>query len=68
MRARRRRRSADGTVTLTVDATLWFDQVDFSLAPTSDEETELAIDEPPRNALARGVKKALGYRFAFEPR
>jgi hypothetical protein len=64
----------DGTVTLTLVASVWFDQVDFSYvapganeAPEPDDEGFVNI----ANTLAwqgfiRGVKKGTAYEFSYE--
>lgn len=56
----------DGVVTLEVKVRLWLEQVDFSaVAPSEGAPTELVVDEAPRNAFIRGVKKAAAYAFSY---
>ena len=57
----------DGVVTITVDAKLWFDQVDFANEAKSADgkPVPLATDGVARNGLVRGMKAGLAYRFAF---
>lgn len=61
--------SGDGTVILTIRATLWLDQIDFGdlPEPVGGEAVELTPGEPPHNAFARGLKKAIAYHFEFVP-
>jgi hypothetical protein len=61
--------SGDGTVVLTIAATLWLDQVDFGdlPEPVGGETIELTPGEPAHNAFARGLKKAIAYHFEFVP-
>lgn len=61
--------AGDGIVHMTVRVTLWLDQVDFAdvAEPTGGAAVELVAGEPPHNALARGIKKALAYHFQFSP-
>jgi hypothetical protein len=57
---------ANGTVTLTVRLTQWFDQVDFTtLAPGAP--AELPQGSLPRNQLTRGMKAASAYSFSYAP-
>lgn len=57
----------DGVVTVTVDAKLWFDQVDFAkeAKSTDGKPVALAADGAARNGLVRGMKAGLAYGFAF---
>ncbi|HVH43782.1 MAG TPA: hypothetical protein VM925_15615 [Labilithrix sp.] len=59
----------DGTVTVTVDLTMWFDQVQFEELPMSvDGRSVTFTDGLARNQLVRGTKGALSYRFAYASR
>lgn len=59
----------DGTVILTVDPTLWLDQVDFSREPDVVTGDSVVLDpaEVPHEAFVRGLKKAAAYAFSFIP-
>jgi hypothetical protein len=53
--------AGDGTVTLTVRPTVWFDQVDFT-GVSGDLAGTVAF-----NGFARGLKKGSAYAFAYTP-
>jgi hypothetical protein len=63
----------DGTVTLTLSPTVWFDQVDFSYvapgtagapAPNADGDVDIA-GTLAWAGFVRGVKKGTGYEFSY---
>lgn len=59
----------DGTVTITVKLSMWFDQVDFAGVPKSDGEAPVLLgDGLAKNQLVRGTKAGLAYSFAYAPR
>ncbi len=57
----------DGTVTVRVEPSVWFDLVDFSeLEPgTPEEPVEFAPGTQPRLAFADGLAQLSAYRFAY---
>lgn len=59
----------DGTVTLTVTPSIWFNLVDFSKVEpgTAEEPTELAPGETAYIGFALGVAQLSAYRYSFEP-
>lgn len=57
--------SGDGTVTMTVLPTIWFDQVDFTDVK-GDGVVDLA-GTVAFNGFARGLKKGTAYVFAYAP-
>jgi hypothetical protein len=59
--------NADGTVTITVAVEEWFDQVELDALPASTDGRPVTFpaDFLGRAELVRGMKEALGYRFAY---
>lgn len=59
----------DGSVTLRIDLTSWFDQVDFQgiEALADDAPAELARGSLARAQLVRGMKVGSAYGFSFAP-
>jgi hypothetical protein len=59
--------TADGTVTVRVDPSVWFDLVDFGeLDPgSSDEPSEFPEGSQPRIAFAQGLAQLSAYRFSY---
>lgn len=60
---------AEGTVTVTLHPSVWFDQVDFAKAPapTGTDLVVLPPGEAPQKAFTRGLKKGTAYTFAYAP-
>jgi len=58
---------ADGTVTVRVHPSIWFDLVDFSAleAGSSDAPTEFGPDTQPRLAFADGLAQLSAYEFSY---
>lgn len=59
--------AGDGTVTLTVDPSVWFDLVDFSdVDPGSSQSpTTITPGDVPQVAFALGVAQRAAYRFSY---
>lgn len=57
----------DGTVTVRVDPSVWFDLVDFSVLDpgSSDAPSEFASDSQPRLAFAQGLAQLSAYEFSY---
>lgn len=57
----------DGTVTVTVAMTQWFDQVEFDSIPASTDGQPVLMpaDAIGRNELVRGMKEGLAYVFSY---
>jgi hypothetical protein len=57
----------DGTVTVTVRPSVWFEEVDFALVEpgTPEEPSPFVADTPPRLAFAKGLGAHAAYHFAF---
>ncbi len=53
---------ADGTVTLTIEPTVWLDQVDFAGMP---QDAETALAGVARDGFVRGLKKGSAYVFSY---
>lgn len=59
----------DGTVTVTVKLTEWFDQVEFDEVPASADGNPVQMPAGlARNELVRGMKAGAGYLFSYAPR
>lgn len=59
----------DGTVTIGVRLSMWFDQVEFADLPESgDGEPVLLPEGLARNQLVRGTRQSLAYAFSYTPR
>lgn len=61
--------TTDGTVTLTVTPSVWFNLVDFSGLESGTEEapTELTRGDKAHKAFALGVAQLSAYRFEYTP-
>lgn len=61
--------TGDGTVHVIVRPSVWLDQVDFTNlpAPIGADPVDVPRDSEAFRALARGVRKATAYEFAFVP-
>jgi len=59
--------TADGTVTVRLDPSIWFDLVDFGeLEPgSSDEPSEFVPESQPRLAFADGLAQLSAYEFSY---
>lgn len=57
----------DGTVTVRVDPSVWFDLVDFSAldAGSEDAPSEFPSGSQPRLAFAQGLAQLSAYEFAY---
>lgn len=51
---------ADGTVTVQIKPSVWFDQVDFT-----EVKTDLASSDAALNGFTRGLKKGTAYLFTY---
>jgi hypothetical protein len=60
---------ADGTITLTVKPSTWFNLVDFTeVEPgTEDEPTELVVGEKAATGFALGVAQLSAYHYSYAP-
>jgi hypothetical protein len=57
---------ADGTVTVAIDPTVWFDQVDFGdVKPTTDGSPADLAGTIAFKGFARGLKKGTGFVFSY---
>lgn len=61
--------SADGTVTLTVKPSTWFNLVDFAAieSGTEDAPTEIARGDVAHKAFSLGVAQLTAYHFEYTP-
>jgi hypothetical protein len=57
---------ADGTVTIAIDPTVWFDQVDFTdVTPTADGSPADLAGTIAFRGFARGLQKGAGFGFSY---
>jgi hypothetical protein len=61
--------ASDGTVTLTIEPSVWLAGCDFADAPAGEEGAPLVVPAgtQPANAFSRSLKKGGAYHFAFQP-
>lgn len=58
----------DGSVTVAVRLSRWFDQVDLDLVPASADGAPVLMKEGlARNQLVRGAKQGVSYVFSYAP-
>jgi hypothetical protein len=57
----------DGSVVVSIDPSVWLDQVQLDELPDGAVPVDVARDHSAFVSFARGLKKSTAYRFSYEP-